>query len=102
MALGRQAVALDRVGDDDGGPGVVDLRVGGAQRVEVVAAEVADGAEQRGVVEAGDQRGDRGAVVPAPGSARRAARRACSAAAAGIRGWACAKIRCAAPRRPAG
>ena len=52
MALGRQPPALDRVGEDDARP--VAHRVGLAeafdQRAEVVAAEVAEGGQQVGVV----------------------------------------------------
>ena len=58
MALGGQAVALDRVGEDHGRAGVVDGVERLAQRGEVVAAEVADRGVQGGVVEPGHELGE--------------------------------------------
>src|SRR3954463_12562305 len=56
VALGGQRPALDRVGEDDGGPvaHLVGLAVAVDQRREVVPAEVAEGGEQVGVGEVGD------------------------------------------------
>ena len=53
VALGRQLPALDRVGEHDRGAVAhgVGLVVGAQQRPEVVAAEVAEGGQQVGVVE---------------------------------------------------
>ena len=59
MTLRRQTPTLDRVRDDHGGTGVVDLCVRLSQSVEVVATEIADGLEHRDVVEVVDQRRDR-------------------------------------------
>ena len=58
VALGGQAVALDGVGEDHGGAGVVDGVERLAQCGQVVAAEVADGGVQGGVVQACDQLGE--------------------------------------------
>jgi hypothetical protein len=58
MALHAQAVALERVGDDDRRPGVVDGGEGLAQRRRVVPTEVAHRPDEVVVVEVGDQRGD--------------------------------------------
>ena len=53
MALGRQRPALDRVGEDDARPVAHGKRLAVAvdQRAEVVAAEIAERRQQRGVVE---------------------------------------------------
>ncbi len=53
MTLGRQRPALDRVGEHDARPVAhgVGLAVAVEQRAEVVAAEVAEGRQQRRVVE---------------------------------------------------
>ena len=58
MALGRQPVALEGVGQDHRRAGVVDLPERFPQRGQVVAAEVADRCRQGGVGHVGDQRGD--------------------------------------------
>ena len=63
VALDGQPVALDRVGQDDRRPGVVDRPVGLVQGAQVVAAEVADGARELGVVEVAGQPGQ--GLVPA-------------------------------------
>ena len=57
MALGGQRPALDRVGEDDRRAVAhgVGGAVGGEQRLEVVAAEVAEGGQQLARAEVGDQ-----------------------------------------------
>ena len=59
VPLGGQPVALDGVGEDHRRAGVVDGVVGVEQRAEVVTAEVAQRGQQRGVVQRGDEAGDR-------------------------------------------
>ena len=66
VSLDGQAVALDRVGQDDRGPTVVDGPVGLVQRGQVMAAEVADGGRQGAVVEVGDEPGERLVAVRQP------------------------------------
>ena len=66
MALDRQAVTLDRVGDDHRRPAVVDLRVRLPQRVQVVPAQVADRLDQGAIVQFGDQAPDGLAVLAGP------------------------------------
>ena len=66
MTLDRQAVTLDRVGDDHRRPAVVDLRIRIPERVHVVPAQVADRLDQRPVVEFGDQAPDGLAVLAGP------------------------------------
>ena len=71
VALGRQPPALDRVGEDHAravGDGV-GRPVGVEQRLEVVPAEVADGAQQLVVVELAAEPLE---VAPAPPRARQA------------------------------
>ena len=99
MPLGGQPVALERVGQDDGRPGVVDLRERRTQRGR--------GRGRRGC---GRRRpGRRRARRPAAGRSRprRRRRRAASPAAppgsagasAGTRGWSCRRCGCAGGRR---
>lgn len=60
MTGGRQAVALDGVGEYDGGTGVVDAVERVEQQPQVVPAQIGEGGGQPTVVEAGDQRGQGG------------------------------------------
>ena len=62
VPLDGQAIAFDRVGQDDRGPAVVDGPVGLVQGTEVMAAEVADGPREGSVVKVGDKPGER--LVP--------------------------------------
>ena len=59
MPLRREPEAFDRVGDDHRGASVVDLRVGLAQRVEIMAAEIANRLGENQIVEVADERRDR-------------------------------------------
>ena len=63
VALGGEPVALDGVGEDHGGAGVVDGVEGVEQGAEVVPAEVADGGVHRVVVDGLEQRRDLRRVV---------------------------------------
>src|SRR6202012_1635383 len=58
MALDGQAVALDRVGEDHGRAGVVDLREGLIERPQVVTAKVAHRLPQRLVGDGGEDVAD--------------------------------------------
>jgi hypothetical protein len=55
VALDRQPAALDGVGDDDGWSGVIDLFERRAQLHQIVATQIAQGAQQAVVVEFADQ-----------------------------------------------
>ena len=96
VAFGGQAVALDGVGEDHRRTGVVDGVERLAQRGEVVAAEVADGRVQGGVVEA---RPPARRAWDRPRAAVRAAGPGCSGAAAGTRGSPSRRSAAAARRR---
>ena len=63
VALGGQPVPLHGVGEDHRRPGVVDRPERLAERVEVVAAQVADRGAQGGVVERVDERAQVPVVV---------------------------------------
>ena len=104
VPLGRQAVALDGVGEDHRGPGVVDGGEGLAQGVEVVAARGCGsrraGSRRRGCRRArADPRRRRveRRRAGAPGAGR-----PCSAAGAGTRGWTSRRCGPAGRRRRGG
>ena len=102
VALGRQTVALDRVGEDHRRPGVVDRRERVVERTAVVAAEVARSHRascwsSRPAISPAIA----SAPAPAPGSRRRSSA-ASQRSSRWYSGLVISSIRAAAPRRRAG